>query len=49
MGLKEKIRDTLNEAELYKTQGLLNEARAKYDQVAKLIQDNDNLKKNGPR
>lgn len=43
MGLKEKIKETLSEAELYKTQGLLNEARDKYEQVSKLIENNDKI------
>ncbi|MBU0992371.1 MAG: hypothetical protein KJ737_07740 [Proteobacteria bacterium] len=40
MGLKETIKATLKEAELYKSQGLLNEARQKYNKVAQLIENN---------
>lgn len=43
MGLKEKIKELLSEAELYKTQGLLNEAKDRYYKVRDLIQSNDKI------
>lgn len=38
MTLKEKIKSLLQEADLYRSQGLLNEAREKYQQAAKVIE-----------
>ena len=43
MGLKESIKKALKEAELYKSQGLLNEARGKYEKAASLIENNDQI------
>ena len=43
MGLKETIKKALREAELYKSQGLLNEARGKYEKAASLIENNDQI------
>lgn len=43
MGLKETIKGILKEAEIYKGQGLLNEAREKYAKVAQLIEDNKTI------
>lgn len=43
MGLKETIKATLKEAELYKGQGLLNEAREKYVKIAQLIEKNETI------
>ena len=44
MGEKETIKQLLQEAELYQGQGLLNEARSKYDEVAELIRNNPKIK-----
>lgn len=44
MGEKENIKRILQEAELYKGQGLLNEARLKYDEVSDLIRNHDKIK-----
>ncbi len=44
MGEKENIKRLLQEAELYKGQGLLNEARLKYDEVSDLIRNNPKIK-----
>ena len=44
MGEKENIKQLLQEAELYKGQGLLSEARLKYDEVSDLVRNNDKIK-----
>jgi tetratricopeptide (TPR) repeat protein len=44
MGDKENIKRLLQEAELYQGQGLLNEARIKYDEVSDLIRNNPKIK-----
>jgi tetratricopeptide (TPR) repeat protein len=44
MGEKENIKQLLQEAELYKRQGLLSEARLKYDEVSDLVRNNDKIK-----
>ena len=44
MGEKENIKQLLQEAELYKGQGLLSEARLKYNEVSDLISNNDKIK-----
>ncbi len=46
MNITKKIKILLQEAELYHTQGLLNEAMEKYNNAAKLIQSNEQLKSN---
>lgn len=43
MGIKETIKRLLQEAELYKKQGLLNEARIKYVEVEKRIRDHEGI------
>ncbi|MBW2635155.1 MAG: hypothetical protein JRE14_13720 [Deltaproteobacteria bacterium] len=43
MGDKENIKRILQEAELYQGQGLLNEARLKYDEASDLVRNNPNL------
>lgn len=40
MDVKKEIKSFLNQAEVYKSQGLLNEAKEKYIRAAKLIQKN---------
>jgi len=44
MSDKENIKRLLKEAELYQGQGLLSEARAKYDEVSDLIRNNPKIK-----
>ena len=44
MGDKENIKRLLQEAELYQGQGLLSEARSKYDEVNNLIRNNPKIK-----
>jgi tetratricopeptide (TPR) repeat protein len=44
MGDKENIKQLLQEAELYQGQGLLSEARSKYDAVSDLIRNNPKIK-----
>jgi tetratricopeptide (TPR) repeat protein len=44
MGIKDDVKRLLQEAELYKKQGLLNEAADKYAAAKKLISDNDRIK-----
>ena len=44
MNIKSKIKTTLKEAEIYQHQGLLAEAKAKYENAAHLIQKNEQLK-----
>jgi tetratricopeptide (TPR) repeat protein len=44
MSLKEKIKAILQEAEIYRRQGLLEEARLKYREATQLIQSNDQLR-----
>ena len=44
MGVKENIKRLLQEAELYRGQGLLGEARSKYDEVSDLISSNPKIK-----
>ena len=39
--MNKKIKSLLQQAEVYKKQGLLNEAKNKYDFVKELIQNND--------
>ncbi|MEA1946650.1 MAG: hypothetical protein U9N83_05035 [Thermodesulfobacteriota bacterium] len=46
MNITKKIKILLQEAELYHTQGLLNEAMEKYNNATKLIQSNEQLKRN---
>jgi tetratricopeptide (TPR) repeat protein len=44
MDLKKKIKSFLQEAEIYRTQGLLNEAKEKYKNALAIIQENDRIK-----
>ncbi|MCG6912258.1 MAG: hypothetical protein LJE94_19365 [Deltaproteobacteria bacterium] len=44
MGDKENIKRLLQEAELYQGQGLLSEARMKYDEASSLIRNNPKIK-----
>ena len=44
MGDKENIKRLIQEAELYQGQGLLSEARSKYDEVSDLIRNNPKIK-----
>jgi len=44
MDLKTKIKSLLQEAEIYRTQGLLNEAKEKYKGALAIIQENDRIK-----
>lgn len=44
MDFVQKIKGLLQEAELYRSQGLLNEARMKYENARDLIEKNDRLK-----
>lgn len=44
MDLKTKIKSLLQEAEIYRTQGLLNEAKEKYKGALAIIQKNDRIK-----
>lgn len=44
MGIKDAIQRLLREAELYKKQGLLNEARGKYNEAAKIVRENERIK-----
>jgi len=44
MDFKEKIKSLLNQGELYRSQGLLNESKASYKQAIQLIQDQPNVK-----
>jgi len=44
MNIIKKIKTLLKEAELYHSQGLLYEAKAKYDDATELIQNNEQLK-----
>lgn len=44
MGIVDKIKSFLQEAELYRSQGLLNEAESKYKDAAEIIQKNEQLK-----
>jgi tetratricopeptide (TPR) repeat protein len=44
MGIKEDVKRLIQEAELYQKQGLLTEARMKYDQASDLIRRNDKIK-----
>jgi len=44
MGDKENIKRILQEAELYQGQGLLNEARLKYDEASDLVRNNPKIK-----
>lgn len=46
MNITKKIKILLQEAELYHTQGLLNEAMEKYHNATKLIKSNEQLKSN---
>ena len=46
MNITKKIKILLQEAELYHTQGLLNEAMEKYNNATKLIQSDEQLKTN---
>ncbi|MBW2192617.1 MAG: tetratricopeptide repeat protein [Deltaproteobacteria bacterium] len=46
MNIVEKIKNLLQEGELYHTQGLLNEASASYDKAIELIKGNEQLKGN---
>jgi len=46
MNIVEKIKNLLQEAELYHTQGLLNEARGSYDKAIELVKSNEQLKAN---
>ena len=46
MKITKKIKTLLKEAELYHSQGLLNEAMEKYNNAKKLIQNNEQLKTN---
>lgn len=44
MGIKDTIQKLLREAELYKKQGLLNEARGKYNEADKVVRENERIK-----
>ena len=44
MGIKDTIQKLLREAELYKKQGLLNEARGKYNEANKVVRENERIK-----
>jgi tetratricopeptide (TPR) repeat protein len=44
MGIKDTIKKLLQEAELYRKQGLLNEAGDKYAEAKKIISDDDRIK-----
>ncbi len=44
MGLKDKIKVLIKEAELYKTQGLLTESKVRYESVISLIESRGNVK-----
>ena len=44
MGFKEKIKSLLQQGSLYRTQGLLTEARAKYVEAQTLIEKNEHIK-----
>lgn len=44
MGIENQIKALLKEAEVYRSQGLFDEAREKYNSVAELIQKNEQLK-----
>ena len=46
MNITKKIKTLIQEAELYHSQGLLNEAMEKYNNAKKLIQSNEQLKTN---
>lgn len=46
MNIVEKIKNLLQEAELYHTQGLLNESRSRFDMAIELVSSNEQLKKN---
>ena len=41
--MNKKIKQLLQQAEVYRKQGLLNEARKKYEQVAEIIKRNDKI------
>jgi tetratricopeptide (TPR) repeat protein len=43
MGIKESIKKLLQEADLYKKHGLLDEARGKYTEAAILVRENDRI------
>jgi tetratricopeptide (TPR) repeat protein len=44
MALKDQIKTLLQEADLYRNQGLLNEARAKYRNAAEVVKKNEQIK-----
>lgn len=44
MDFKEKIKSLLNQGELYRSMGLLNESKASYKQAIQLIQEQPNVK-----
>lgn len=44
MDLKTKVKSLLQEAEIYRTQGLLSEAKEKYKAALTMIQENDRIK-----
>lgn len=44
MDIKQKIKTALQEAEIYRSQGLITEAHAKYQNAVKIINSIDNLK-----
>lgn len=43
MGIKERVKSLLKEADLYKSQRLLKEAKGKYIDAVRLIQDNEQI------
>ena len=43
MGIKESIQRLLQEAELYKKQGLLDEARGRYTDAEKKVREHDRI------
>jgi tetratricopeptide (TPR) repeat protein len=43
MGIKEKLKTILQEAEIYRSQGLMAEARAKYADALRMIQSQNNI------
>ena len=44
MDIKQQIKSLLQEAEVYRTQGLLVEAKGKYTDATDVIQQNDQIK-----
>ncbi len=46
MDLKTRLKSLLEEAEIYRSQGLFSDAKTKYEEAAKLIESHDQLKRN---